>query len=73
MSRLDTFARFDEDIPEPTVVAECAWCNLDIYVGACAKRAIHGMLVHAEDCADEYASTHMFEESGVIQADGSLY
>jgi hypothetical protein len=74
MTRLDTFARFDEDIPEPTVIASCAWCGRDIYVGEYVKRTVsHGTLVHSDECAREYAETYAFEESGAIQADGSIY
>lgn len=72
--RLASMARFDEDIPEPTVIAECAWCGRDIYVGDSVKRTVnHGTLVHSVECAQEYAETYAFEESGEIQADGSLY
>ncbi|RAU96804.1 hypothetical protein DQG13_19810 [Paenibacillus sp. YN15] len=71
--RLDTFARFDEDIPEPVAVDTCAWCREAIYVGDEVWRVDDsGSLVHSDTCANAFARERVYDICGVVQADGTV-
>lgn len=71
--RRGTFARFDEDITEPTVVAECTFCSVDICAGDEVYRIDDGGgYVHAGTCANAYARERVYDCCGIVQADGSV-
>lgn len=54
MSRLTSMSRFDENISEPNVVAECVHCDYDIYEGDEATLTDDGHGFVHEECAVAY-------------------
>lgn len=68
-----TMARFDEDVPEATVVAECAYCRGEIFAGDEVYRIDDSVdIVHRQYCADVYAKERTYDRYGVIGADGAI-
>lgn len=74
MDRRVTMARFDEDIPEPNVVAgvSCDYdCGNDIHVGDAVVRTEDGEFVH-EDCWRDYCDEMYASKRGTIDINGNI-
>lgn len=71
-SRIATMARFDEDIPEPRVVAECARCLGEIYEGDEVYQIDDSVDFVHDGCAAIYAMERVYDRYGNIGADGTI-
>ncbi|WP_018755161.1 hypothetical protein [Paenibacillus terrigena] len=72
MDRRYSMARFNEDIPEPYVVAECAQCGGDIYEGDEVSRIDDGGGYVHDRCATTYAMERVYDAAGIIGKDGEI-
>lgn len=70
--RLASFSRFDEPIPEPAAVCDCAKCREPIAVGDAVMRIDDGDGYVHEDCAAAYAMERVFDAEGVMLVDGTI-
>lgn len=70
-SRLTSFARFDESIPEETADITCASCEESIYVGDEVIRTYEADVIH-DDCWREYCDMIYREKRGVIDRRGEI-
>ncbi|ANY67698.1 hypothetical protein BBD42_15405 [Paenibacillus sp. BIHB 4019] len=65
------------DSAEAAVVADCAQCRGEIYVGDDVRRIDDsGDYVHAgwgRDCAEKYAMERVYDAEGVINDKGAIY
>jgi hypothetical protein len=64
------------DPAEAPVLAECAWCRGEIYVGDEVKRIDDGGgYVHdgwGTDCAENYAAERVYDAEGIVNERGEI-
>jgi len=71
MDRLYSMARFNEDIPDPSV-AECAQCGGDIYIGDEVSRIDDGGGYVHDRCAATYAIERVYDAAGIVGKNGEI-
>lgn len=58
------------------IVAECAWCRGEIYVGDEVKRIDDSQgYVHdgwGRDCSEKYAAERVYDASGIVNERGNI-
>lgn len=73
MSRINTMARFNENVPDTKVVGQCVHCRGEVTEG---DEVVHtldgGNLVHRDDCWAKYCDENYAGASGYINARGEI-